>query len=442
MDSVRASPRTLTAHTEQRVSGSLSLLPPLLLLEAAERNGQDCRLTLKDPFAGNLLIVLFRGGRPTMVFSPGDGRSLGELLLDAGRIDHAVLTALLQSRAVERGPLERLLRERTGLGDEELQRFFDFQARARLLEALAWRAGSFELERYTADDEDEFRLRLPSFAALAMRAQARASALAELLPTLPAPPEHTLVHRRRAAITPADDIQAAVLSALGQPRLLPQLVARLLDDDDLVLQAVVALAQAGGVALQPRIAAVGGDAELPGGSGCYLGELLKSVVRRLRGGDAAGDSALWVLVVGEGSGQATEVVTRLGGSAIREPINGTLPSMTVARARARVAPDALLSAVAVEPESLSRGAIDPMLSRFDVLCAVRSEGATPRLDALLEKIPPAGGPLLVGLDLGGRSRPWPARLGGVLKVRNLAQHRPRELAGLLIELVHGAVSQA
>lgn len=424
------------------MSGSLSLLPPLVLLEAAERNGQDCRLTMKDPGGGDLLIVLFRGGRPTMVFSPGDGRSLGELLLDAGRIDHAVLTALLQSRAVERGPLERLLRERTALGDEDLQRFFDFQARARLLEALAWRAGSFELERYTGDDECDFRLRLPSFAALAMRAQARASALAKLLPALPAPPQHTLVRRRRAAITPESDIQAAVLSALGQPRLLPQLVARLLDDDDLVLQAVVALAQVGGVVLQPRAVAVSGDAEAPGGSGLWLGELLKSVVRRLRGGDGVGDSVLWVLVVGEGSGQATEVVTRLGGSAIREPVNGALPSMTVARARARVAPDALLCAVAVEPQSLSRGVIDLMLSRFDVLCAVRSEGATPRLDALLEQMPPVGGPLMVGLDLGGLSRPWAARLGGVLRVPDLARHGPRELAGLLIELVHGAASQA
>jgi len=283
MDASGAWPHPLGAPKEQRVTGSLALLPPLPLLEAAERNGQDCRLTMRDPSGGNLLIVLFREGRPTMVFSPGDGRSLGELLLDAGVIDRTVLTELLQSRAVARGPLERLLRQRTGLGDEELQRFFDFQARARLLEALAWRAGSFELERYTGDDESEFRLQLPSFAALAMRAQARAAALAQLRPELPAPPEHLVVRRQAAAVTPEGEIEAAVLAALTQPRLFPQLVARLLVDDDLVLQAVVRLSHAGGVALQARAAAVLGASEAPGGAGSFSGELLKGVVRRLQG---------------------------------------------------------------------------------------------------------------------------------------------------------------
>lgn len=377
-----------------------------------------------------------------MVFSPGDGRSLGELLLDAGLIDRGVLTELLQSRAVARGPLERLLRERTGLGDEELQRFFDFQARARLLEALAWRAGSFELERYTGDEESEFSLRLPSFATLAIRAQARANALAELLPTLPAPPEHLVVRRRHAAVTPEDDIQAAVLVALAEPRLMPQLAARLLLDDDLVLQATAALARAGGVVLQPRAAAVPAESGMPAGAGLFSGELLKGAVRRLRGGDGLGVSALWVLMVGEVSGMARGVVTRLGGSATREPMNDTLSATTVARARIPVAPGAMLCAVAVEPESLSRGAIDPLLSRFDVLCVVRGEGATPRFDSLLDQLPPAGGPLVVGLDLGGRARRWPARLRGGLRLEDLAQKKPRELADLLIELVYGAASQA
>lgn len=441
MDAANAWPHIFAASRERRVCGSLSLLPPLLLLEAAERNGQDCRLTMRDPSGGNLLIVLFREGRPTMVFSPGDGRSLGELLLGAGVIDHRVLTELLQWRAVERGPLERLLQGRIGLGNKELQRFFNFQARARLLEALAWRAGSFELESYSGDEESEFRLELPSFAALAMRAQARAETLARLLPALPAPPEHLLVRRRSAAVAPEDDIQAAVLAALGQPRSLPQLVARLLLDDDLVLQAVVALEQSRGVILQPRLAPVAGQGALPGGPSAFAGELLKGVVRRLRGGDGTADSALWVLVVGEESGQAREVVTRLGGSAMRESSDASFSATTVARARVRIAPHAMLCAVAVEPESLSRGAADPLLARFDVLCAVLGGGATPKLDALLDKLPPKGGPLLVGLDLGGGSGAGPARLRGWLRVDDLARWNTRGLAGLLIELMHGAASQ-
>ncbi len=443
MDSFNVWPQHhLGAPEERRVSGSLSLLPPLLLLEAAERNGQDCRLTMRDPSGGNLLIVLFREGRPTMVFSPGDGRSLGELLLDAGLIDHRLLTELLQSRAIERGPLERLLRQRTGLGNEELQRFFNFQARARLLEALTWGAGSFELERYTCDDESEFRLELPSFASLAMRARARAATLAALLPALPAPLEHLVVRRRQAATAPEDDIQAAVLAALAQPRLLPQLVARLLLDDDLVLQAVLGLERSRAVVLQPRAVAVAADSELPAGPGGLAGELLKGVVRRLRGSHGVADPALWVLLIGEEGGQAREVVTRLGGTVVREPTNELLRSTTVVRARVRVASDAMLCAVAVEPESLSRGAADPLLSRFDVLCIVLGKGATPRLDKLLNQLPPVGGPLVVGLDLGSDIRAWPARLRGRVRVGDLARWKPRALASLLIELVHGAVSQA
>lgn len=442
MDAVRPWSHIFGGREEQRVSGSLSLLPPLLLLEAAERNGQDCRLTMRDPSGGSVLIALFRGGRPTMVFSPGDGRSVGELLLDAGLIDRALLSELLRSRAVERGPLERLLRERTGLDDEELQRFFDFQARARLLEALAWRAGSFELERYTGDDESEFRLQLPSFQTLAMRAQARAEALADLLPNLPASPERLLVRRRNASAKPGDDIQAAVLRAVDEPRLVPQLVARLLCDDDLVVRAVMELVRARGVVVQPRASAVPDLPRPEDGEGSFSGELLSAVVRRLRGGDGFADPALWMLVVGEGSGPARELVTRLGGSGGGEPLNGTIPSTTVARARVRVARDAMLCAVAVEPESLSRGAIDPLLSRFDVLCAVREEAGTPRLDALLEHLAPGVGPMVVGVDLGGRGRSWPAQVRAVLTIPDVVERHSRDLAGLLIELLHGAASQA
>jgi len=430
------------ARQEQRVSGSLSLLPPLLLLEAAERNGQDCRLTLRDPGGGNVLITLFRGGRPTMVFSPGDGRSLGELLLAAGRIDHPTLAELLGSRALEQGSLERLLRQRMQLQDGELQRFFDFQARARLLEALSWSSGSFDMERYHADEESDFRLNLPSFHTLVLRAQARAQTLAELLPGLPAPPEHLLVRRRTATARPQDLIQAAVLQAVGEGCLFPQLVARVLCDDDLVLRAVTELAGARALVIQPRAVAVPTPSRFGEGEGSFRGELLHAIVRRLRGEGGLVDPALWVLVVGEESGQAGELLNRLGGRAAGEAVRERLPATTVARVRVRVAGDATLCAVAVEPDSLSRAASDPLLSRFDALCVVGGEAATPRLDALLEGVEAVGRPLVVGVRLGGRARRWPATVRAALTVPDTAQLSPCDLVGLLLDVLHGAASQA
>ncbi len=430
------------ARQEERVSGPLSLLPPLLLLEAAERNGQDCRLTLRDPGGGNVLIAIFRGGRPTMVFSPGDGRSLGELLLDAGRIDHATLVELLGCRAQERGSLERLLHQRTQLEDGELQRYFDFQARARLLEALSWRSGSFEMERYHGDEESDLRLNLPSFHTLALRSQARAQTLAELLPTLPAPLEHLLVRRRTATARPQDDVQSAVFQAIGEGCLFPQLVARVLCDDDLVLRAVVELVGARALVMQPRAAAVSGPARSEGEEGSFRGELLHAIVRRLRGDGGLVDPALWVLVVGEESGQAGELVNRLGGRIAGEPVREKLPVTTVARVRVRVAGGATLCAVAVEPDSLSRAAIDPLLSRFDVLCVVAGKAASPRLDALLESVEAVGRPLVVGVRLGGRGRRWPAAMRAALTVPDTGQLPSRDLVGPLLEVLHGAASQA
>lgn len=429
------------ARPEQRVSGSLSLLPPLLLLEAAERNGQDCRLTLRDPGGGNVLIALFRGGRPTMVFSPGDGRSLGELLLASGRIDHPTLAELLGSRALEQGSLERLLCQRMQLQDGELQRFFDFQARARLLEALSWSSGSFEMERYNGDEESDFHLNLPSFHTLALRAQARAQTLAQLLPGLPAPLEHLLVRRKAAVVRPQDDLQAAVLQAVGEGCLFPRLVARLLCDDDLVLRAVTELVGARALVIQPRVAAVPRPSRLDEGEGSFRGELLHTIVRRLRGEGGLADPALWVLVVGEESGQAGELVNRLRGGAAGEPLRERLPATSVARVRVRVTSDATLCAVAVEPDSLSRAAIDPLLSRFDVLCVVGGEAATPRLDGLLEGVAAVGRPLVVGVRLGGRGRRWPAAVRAALTVPDTGQLASRDLVGLLLEVLHGAASQ-
>lgn len=440
MDRPGLEARLLGGREELRVSGSLSLMPPLLLLETAERHGLDCRLTLRDPGGGGVLIVLFRGGRPTMVFAPGDGRSLGELLLAAGVIDRALLSELLSIRAAERGSLERLLRERASLKVEDLQSYFDFQARARILEALTWRTGSFELERYLGDEESEFRLQLPSFEILALRAQARAATLAELLPRLPAPPEHLVVRGRPGGGPLTDSVQAAVLEALDEPLLVPQLVARLRFDDDLVLRAVVELEQLRRVVVKPRVAIVPEPSSIREVSTSSAGELLRAVLHRIRGADGLSDSALWVLVVGEQRGQARELVTRLGGLADEGTSGGDLPATTVARARVRIARDASLCAVAVEPESLSRGAMGPLLARFDVVCVVRGEAESHRLETLVEEL--AGGQLLVGVEVGRRGRPWPGAIRATLAVPNLASWSPSALAGLLIELMHGAASQA
>lgn len=433
--------RMVGGRREQGVSGSLSLLPPLLLLEAAERNGQDCRLTLRDPSGGNVLVLLFRGGRPIMVFSPGDGRSLGELLLAAGRIDHRTLSGLVTSRAVQRGSLERLLRQRTRLEEKELQRFFDFQARARLLEALSWRAGSFEMEHYCGDEEADFRLHLPSFQTLAMRAQARQKALAQLLPTLPAPPEHLLVRQRTATVRPEDDVQSAVFHAVGEGCLFPQLVARVLCDDDLVLRAVMELVGARALAVLPKAVAVPSPFPPEEEPGLFRGELLHAIVRRLRGDEGRFDPALWVLVVGEDRGLAEELVNQLGGGPVGQATREKLPTTTVARVRVRVAGDATLCAVAVEPDSLSRAAIDPLLSRFDVLCVVAGGTETPRLDALLGEVPSMRGPLVVGVGRDGRARRWPTPVRAVLTLPDTGELRSRDLLGVLLEVLHGAASQ-
>ncbi len=156
---------------------------------------------MRNPASGGLVVVVFAHGEPTMVFLPGDGRSVGELLLAAGVIDEPTLAMLVQERPASGSSLEDLVRERTSLTRSEVQRFLDFQARMRMLDALVWEEGFFELEEYRGGGEVSFSLHLPTLTSLLVRARARVEALPRLIDRLPASPGNTLVRRRRGGAT-------------------------------------------------------------------------------------------------------------------------------------------------------------------------------------------------------------------------------------------------
>jgi hypothetical protein len=346
-----------------RVSGSLAVLTPPVLFEAIARARADLRLVMREPRTGGVVVVVFNQGEPTMVFSPGDGHSVGELLLAAGHIDHETLTTWVQERPQSPASLARQVRERTNLEPGEVQRLLDFQARVRLLDALVWREGFFELQDYRGGNETAFRLELPNLASLVVRAEARGAALPRLLARLPATPVNTVARRRRGGQRPTEGLEAGIFAALDEPLLIPQLVARLLVDDDLIIDAALRLADRKVLVLQPRV-------ELTAEEGDEiavdprLATLLRQVLDRYRGAGAEhGVAALWVVLVSASPNDAADLVTHLGG----EPGEVMLPGDTVARTgfasrTLRLATDARLRLLALRPDNLSRGALEGVLA--------------------------------------------------------------------------------
>lgn len=432
---------------EGRASGSLALFPPAALFETIERTRRSVRLVMREPASGGLVVVVFRNGRPTMVFSPGDGRSVGELLLAAGLVDRAQLDALVAERPQSALSLERLLLARTSLAPDQVQRYLDYQARVRLLDVFAWRQGFFEIVDYQGGGETAFRLEIPELTALVARAESRATALPRLLGQLPAPSHHTLVRRRRGATRPAEPLLRAVHATLDQPLLVPQLAARLLIDDDILLRAVLGLRDDKVVVVQARaqLAAANGVREQLNGR---IATLVREALGRLRGLDPGLPSVeMRVVVVSAAPVVATRLVARLGGehegSAPGSEGDATtgLASSTVLLGR-----NTSLSLVALPPDALSRGALEGLLARCDALVLARAGQDERELDRLrwLQSVAVAPSlgwqPVTLGIDLGAALRPWGEYPDAVLGLPDWESRGQAWLVERLLEGVLAAVA--
>jgi hypothetical protein len=430
-----------------RASGSLRVLSPAILFEAVQHARADLRLVMREPGSGSVAVVVFSQGEPAMVFSPGDGRSVGELLLAAGTIDHDALAALVSERQQGATPLERLVLEQTTLTRAEVQRVLDYQARMRLLDALTWRDGFFEIEEYRGGAENAFRLILPNLASLVLRADARAEALPNLMARLPASPALTLVRRRRGAERPGGTLEASIFEALAEPCLLHQLIARLLVDDDLVIHAVLAMAAQKLLVLEARASLVAPD-DSSAEDDPRCASLARQVLETARGAAAAeGLAALWVVVVAAAPEDAMWLVTRIGGEpGVVMVGGGSGPSTGLASRTLRMDDHARLCLLAVRPESLSRGALEGVLARCDGVVLVRT-GDDPEEEARLQQMRrlasgPGFGwqPLTLGLELGAGLRPWSEFPDAVLGVPEWRERGAGWLAERFLEGLLAAAS--
>ncbi len=397
-------------------SGSLAVFPPHALFAAVERSSGNLRLVIRQPASGGLTVVVFRGGSPTMVFSPGDGRSLGDLMVEAGAINRAVLAELVAERPHTQSPLERLVIARTGMRREEIRAFLDFQARARLLDVLTWRDGTFSVTRYEGGEEGSFSLQLPPLEALVARAEARAAALPPLLASLPARPRHTVVRRRRGGSEPGDALGGLVWRAIREPLLVPELIARTRVDDDLVMDRVVALAEARAVVLEPRVALVQEPSEArleP-----VREDVVRAIHRALRGTRGGGSStALWAVVVAAEVGDAARFVELFGAG----PQAGAAaaPPVGVASCAVPLGGTQRLCLLAVRPDTLQPGVLDGVLSRCDALVLLRTAGGAEdasRLSELWRQVASRARrqPVALGVEIGAVQGAWTGQPGAVL----------------------------
>lgn len=394
-----------------RASGSLAVLPPAVLLQAAQRTGGDLRLVMRQPESGAVAVAVLRAGQPTMVFLPGDGRSLGELMLAAGDIDVGVLDMLVEGRSTTAASLEELLLARTSVPVGRIRRLLDYQGRQRLLEVLAWREGFFELQDYRGGGETAFHLELPGLEALAYRADARAKSLPGLLARLPATPANTLVRKRRGGEKPQDQLACEIVAALDEPLLLTQLMARMLVDDDLLIERALRLGEAKTLVLQARVSLAP-----PPRVGPALDPRLAAVVRQVLArsrGEAATPAAVSLsAVVVAAAAEGVRFVTRLASPAGEgELSSGPGGSTGLASRTLELGDGARLCLLAIRPEALSRGALEGILSRVDALVLLRSTDEPAELTRLQQfrTVVRAGAghePLTIGVDLGRSLREW------------------------------------
>ena len=419
-------------------SGSLAVFPPPALFAAVARSVGDVRLVMRHPASGGLTVVVFKGGSPTMVFSPGDGRSLGDLLVEAGAISRAELDELVAERPRSQVPLERLVIGRTGMRRDEIRAFLDFQARARLLDVLTWRAGFFQVTRYEGGEETTFSLQLPPLEAMVERAEARAAVLPALLASLPARPQHTVVRRRRGGAEPTDPLGSMIWRAVREPRLVSELIARLRIDDDLVIDRVVSLAGGRAVVVEPRAALVRETAAAT--LEPVREDVVRSIHRALRGPRGGSlSTALWVVVVAAEVPEAARFVGLFGD----EPQGGTgapgpvgVPSRVVPLGGAHK-----LCLLAVRPDTLQPGVLDGVLSRCDALVLLRTAGGAEeagRLDELWRQAVSRARrvPVTLGVEVGAVHGSWADHPQAVLAFgswQSMAASSvlPRFLEGLL-----------
>jgi hypothetical protein len=360
-----------TLASPGRVSGSFRLLPPAVVLSAAASAGRDLRLVMRNPENGGLIVVVFRRGEPTMVFFPGDGRSLADLLVRAGIVERNVVRQLVEERPKAAPSLHKLVIQRTGLAPAVVQRFLNYQARQRLLDVLVWRDGFFQLEDYPSGEETEFSLELPSLPSLADRAESRSAALPALLAALPASPANVSIRRRRRVPPPSDPFERRLFEELREAVTLPTLLARTLIDDDLVIDAVLRLASENSVALQPLVKLVevgGADAT------CDLRseELVREIYASLRGGgEEPATVPLWLVVVSADYAVACDLVERLGPGQTDRSQAGPFAS-GVCRSTVRPSSACRVTLLAVRAEALTRGALYGVLGRCDGVVLLRS----------------------------------------------------------------------
>jgi len=428
-----------------RVSGSLRVFPPGVLVDAATRVPSSLRLVMRQPATGGLLVAVFNHGRPAMIFTPADGRSLADLLAAAGAVDRETLDRLASARPGVSGPLHRLVIANTKLDVEAVQRFLDFQARQRLLDALVWREGSFELEEYGAAEENEFTLALPSIGSLIARAESRNERLPGLLASLPDTPANTLVKRRRSAAGASNLLEDRVLQALRQPRLITNLTAQLLIDDDILIEAVLALASRDVVRFESRARLVEREAS-GGGHDLRSEDLIRDILTQSRGEAAARQAAtLWLVVTSASFGLARSLVEMLRsgdeGTAVQDR-NG-ITSITL-----HPSAETSVCVIAVRSRSLTRGALEGVMGRCDGVLLLR-EGDDPDEAALLngscqELLSVRYGedrrPAILGLDCGARLRQWQSPVpDAVLGVPNPKAMSSQALLTAVLEGVLAAV---
>ena len=435
------------AGVRVRASGSLDAIQPGLLLHAASAAGRPMHLILREPGQGRLLVVAFSNGAPTMVFSPGDGRSLGELLLAAGLIDRDALARLTAARRTTPASLERLLRERSQVGPDVVRSMLNYQARQRLLDGLAWRAGTFELFEAEPGDEASYRLELPGLWSLRLRAEARAAALPSLLGRLAAPPALLVVRRRRGAAVPADAWQRRIWDALESPLTLDLLPTRLLADDDLVYAGVLELAAAKAVALSARAALTrGARAETAGAPAPMpLGRLLAERLRE--SGRAEGLDAFWAVVVSDAEGSGLALIDRLAEHDAPDAGSRGLDATSGLRGwSAALGPGLHLCLNAISPDLLSVSALEGISRRCDAIIALRTdpdgEAVLARQISRLTSSSKPWSPVVLGLEVGASMRPWQNPPGAVLGLRDLAAMPPRTLLEALVDGLVAACAPA
>ena len=273
------------------------------------------------------------------------------------------------------------------------------------------------------------------------RADARARNLPGLLARLPATPANTLVRKRRGGERPDDHLGREVVAALDEPLLLSQLVARMLVDDDLLIDRALRLGEGKALLLQARASL----APPPREGQTFdprLAAVVREVLARSRGAAPAEASLSAVVVAAAGDG--VQFVTRLGspeGSV--QPPQSPGGSTGLASRTLDLGGGARLCLLAIRPEALSRGALEGILSRLDALILLRGTGDTAELSRLQQfrAVVRAGAdrePLTIGVDLGAGLRDWGEYPDAVLGLTDW-EERP---SGWLVERLVDALLAA